>query len=118
MSEEDENKNRPSGLTHTLVTFEEWPSKVETHEEDDRSHIFIVKIGDRISFLEMAIERTAKGDYIISQQAYATEILKGYISTSKGETPRSPANRNTSRNNPKSQPFDPATYRSVIGVES
>ena len=42
LSQEDENKNRPSGLTHTLVTPREWPSKVETHEEDDRSHILIV----------------------------------------------------------------------------
>ena len=48
LSFEDENKNRPSGLTHMLVTvFEghsdsEWPSNVDTHKEDDRSHIFIV----------------------------------------------------------------------------
>ena len=42
LSLEDENKNRPSGLTHTLLTNEEWPSNVDTHEEDDRSHIFIL----------------------------------------------------------------------------
>ena len=42
LSLEDENKKRPSGLTHTLLTYEEWPSNVDTHEEDDRSHILIV----------------------------------------------------------------------------
>ena len=103
-----------------LLVMDSDPRKIDELQDLLRREFrdITVKIGDRISFLEMAIERTAKGDYIISQQAYATEISKGYISTSKGETPRSPANRNTSRNNPKSQPFDPATYRSVIGVES
>ena len=73
-----------------------------------------VKAGTKITFLGMTIERTTKGDYVIGQHAYATEISQTYANSSSARTPKSPANRNTSSYNSKSESFDPATYRSEV----
>ena len=72
-----------------------------------------VKQGPKISFLGMSIEKTQKGDYIISQQSYAQEISQEYV-TADERTPKSPANANTKRSNPMSEAFDPSKYRSEV----
>jgi hypothetical protein len=70
-----------------------------------------VKTGPKISFLGMTIEKQECGDYVISQQAYAEEISQDYVST-LAYVPKSPANSNLKRSNPKSESFDPGKYRS------
>jgi hypothetical protein len=74
-----------------------------------------VKAGTKIPFLGMTIERTIKGDFVIGQQVYANDISQAYVANSpSARTPKSPANKNTSSYNSKSESFDPATYRSEV----
>ena len=100
-----------------LLVIDADPKKIDDLQDLLRNEFkdITVKAGAKIPFLGMTIERTTKGDYVIGQKVYATEISQAYVANSTStRTPKSPANRNTSSYNSKSEPFDPVTYRSEV----